>query len=106
MVKKYRANKKATKNRGTNNSHSGISSISSQFYKMRNEEIRIELEDNIRNILELNYVWKKFSLNKSFLYCEIQIEDKIELLTNNEEKEITIGNKKITLKLIKINQQI
>jgi len=101
MSKKYRANKNSTKNKASNNSHSGFSSISSQFYKMRNEEIGIEFEENIRNILELHYGWKKFSLNKSFLYCEIQFEKKIELITNNEDKEITINSKKITFRINK-----
>ena len=77
------------------------SSVSGEFYKMRNKEIGEELEDNIRNVLEIYYGWKKVSLNRKFIYCEIFIDKKIEILTSLKEEEIIIEGQSVYFKINK-----
>ena len=74
-------------------------SITSVFYQMKNIEIGQVFEKNICNILEFDYNWKNISIYKSFLYCEITYEEKTEIVTSINEKEIFINNNKIIFKI-------
>jgi len=77
------------------------SSISGEFYKMRNKEIGEELEDNIRNVLEIYYGWKKVILNRKFIYCQIFMDEKVEILTSLKEEEIIIEGQSVHFKINK-----
>lgn len=53
---------------------------------MRNKEIGIYFEENIRNILMINYGWKKKEINRKLLYCYIKYDNTSHLITNIDEK--------------------
>ena len=38
---------------------------SSEYYKMKNKDVGLNFEDNIRNILIFNYGWKKNEINRN-----------------------------------------
>lgn len=75
------------------------SSISQEFYKNQNKEIGITLEDNIRNILTIYYQWQKVPINRKFVYCEITIDKKTDIITNLNPEEILINGKIVTFKI-------
>ena len=76
------------------------SSISSSEYdKMKNKEVGLYFEENIRNILMLNYGWKNKQINRKLLYCYIKCDNDSYLITNINETKLTISNKKVTFKI-------
>ena len=78
--------------------NSGANS-SSEYYKMKNKEVGIHFEENIRNILMLNYGWKKKEINRKLLYCYIKYDDNSNLITNIEEKKLTISETIVTFRI-------
>ena len=70
---KRKRNNKAKKNAKSNSSHSkhSVSSISSQYFSLRNGEIGQDFEENIRNILIMDYNWKKRNVKRKFKFREI-----------------------------------
>ena len=82
------------KNSGANSSIS-----SSEYYKMKNKEVGIHFEENIRNILMLNYGWKKKEINRKLLYCYIKYDGNSNLITNIEEKKLTISETIVTFRI-------
>ena len=82
------------KNSGANSSIS-----SSEYYKMKNKEVGIHFEENIRNILMLNYGLKKKEINRKLLYCYIKYDGNSNLITNIEEKKLTISETIVTFRI-------
>ena len=78
-----------------------FNSTSSEFYKMNNKILGINFENNIRETLKFEYQWKNLNLNESFLYSDIKIEDKTEVITDVNENKITINDKEIIFKINK-----
>ena len=71
-----------------------FNSTSSEFYKMNNKILGINFENNIRETLKFEYQWKNLNLNESFLYSDIKIGDKTEVITDVNENKITLMIKK------------
>ena len=77
----------------SNSQKSFNSSISHEFYKIRNKEICIDFKENVRNILTIFYKWKNIPLSRKFIYCEINIDGKIDIITSIKPKQILINDK-------------
>ena len=75
------------------------SSISHEFYKIRNKEIGIDFEENVRNILTIYYKWKNIPLSRKFIYCEINIDGKIDIITSIKPEQIPINDKIVSFKI-------
>lgn len=82
-------------------SSANSSITSSEYYKMKNKEVGIHFEENIRNILMLNYGWKKQEINRKLLYCYIKYDGDSNLITNIAEKKLTISKTKVTFRINK-----
>ena len=101
--------KKLSKNMNNSNSFSSYilnkdennSTLSSEYYKIRNGEIGLDLEENIRNILFFDYNWKKGFINRKFNYREIIYKDQNNVIITGREIVLKIKNKNINFKLNK-----
>ena len=75
------------------------STLSSEYYKIRNGEIGLDLEENIRNILFFDYNWKRGFINRKFNYREIIYKGQNNVLITGREIVLKIKNKNINFKL-------
>jgi hypothetical protein len=75
------------------------SSVSSEFYKMKNKEVDTDFEKNINQILEYFYDFKKVPLNRSFLYRELEIDGKNVFIAGDQEKIIEINKRPVLFKV-------
>lgn len=90
-----------SKNHSSNRSVSYYSSkdIPSEYYKLRNGEIGLDFEENIRQILYIDYKWKKGLFNRNFYYREITVKKKTKIVLTNETIKFKIKNNNIIFKL-------
>ena len=75
------------------------STLSSEYYKIRNGEIGLDLEENIRNILFFDFNWKRGFINRKFNYREIIYKGQNNVLITGREIVLKIKNKNINFKL-------
>lgn len=71
------------------------SNISSEYYKMKNKDVGLYLEENIRNTLMLNYRWKKKNISRKLIYCDIKYDNESHIITNISGAKITISKKEV-----------
>ena len=69
--------------------------IDSQFYKVRNSEIGIDFEENIRNILYRDYKWKDGIFSRHFFFRKITCNKKSKFVIIEQSIELKLKNKKI-----------
>ena len=72
---------------------------SSEYYKMKNKEVGVHFEENIRNILMLNYGWKSKEIKRKLLYCYIKYDSASHLITNLDVTKLIISKTKVTFKI-------
>lgn len=75
------------------------SSLSSEYYTMRNKEIGINFENNVRNILKFYYGWKEIKLKRKIKARDIICENNIYMVTDIEKQELYLNGKKITFQM-------
>ena len=74
---------------------------SSEYYKMKNKDVGLNFEDNIRNILIFNYGWKKNEINRKLIYCYIKYNNVSHIVTNIAKKKLIISKEKVIFKINK-----
>ena len=93
---------KRNRSRESGSQFSNQEKFSDQFYKIRNDEISEDFEENIRQILENDYHWKRADLNRKFSYREIKVKDEndsVYIIKTNDILKLNIKNNEIILKL-------
>ena len=66
-------------------------SLSDMIPQIKNEEIGLLFEKNLRNILQTQLKWKIGEIPRKFNYREIQIGEIIKIFTAGKSEDITIG---------------
>ena len=74
---------------------------SSEYYKMKNNDVGIYFEENIRNILMVNYGWKKKKINRKILYCYIKYDDESHIITDIKKTKLNISKKEVIFNINK-----
>ena len=77
------------------------SNISREIIRHINTDKGTFFEENIRNILEFYYNWKKLNINRSFFYRKLNLENDYYILTVNNEIKINIKNEEYYFRLKK-----
>ena len=97
---------KRNRSRESGSQFSKKEKFSDQFYKIRNDEISEDFEENIRQILENDYHWKRDDLDRKFSFREIKIKDENDsayIIKTNDILKLNIKNNEIILKLNRDN---
>ena len=73
LMGKRRRSNRSNRNAKNNSFYSNrsMSNISSQYFSLRNDEIGQDFEENIRNILIMDYNWKERNIKRKFKFREI-----------------------------------
>ena len=71
----------------------------SEYYKIKNSEVGLDFERNIRNILNIYYGWEKGILERHFFFRYIIYKEKEEIIITNQKKKIKVEDKEIIYKL-------
>lgn len=85
----------------SNNTICSKKEIASEFFKFRNSEIGIDLEENVRQTLIYKYNWKESSMPRSFCFREISVKNKNKIIKTGETIEFKIKNKTVKFRLNK-----
>lgn len=95
LMGKRKRNSKAKRNTKRNYSHSNhsLSNISSQYFSLRNDEIGQDFEENIRNILIMNYNWKERNIKRKFKFREIGYRFKKIFIIIGQKKSVFINHR-------------
>ena len=85
---KRKKNNKAKQNAKSNSSHSkhSVSNISSQYFSLGNDEIGQDFEENIRNILIMDYNWKERKVKRKFKFRESRYKFKKLFIITGQKK--------------------
>ena len=75
------------------------SNISREIIRHLNTDKGTFFEENIRNILEFYYNWKKLNINRSFFYRKLNLENDYYILTVNNKIKINIKNEEYYFRL-------
>lgn len=94
MGKRKRNNKvkRNDKSYSSNSKHS-VSNISSQYFLLRNDEIGQDFEENIRNILIMDYNWKERNIKRKFKFREIHYRLKKLFIITGQKKSVFINHR-------------
>ena len=100
LMGKRKRNNNARRNSKNNCSNSclSVSNISSQYFSLRNDEIGQDFEENIRNILIMNYNWKEWNFKRKFLFREIRFKLKKIFIITGEKKSAFINHRIVYFK--------
>ena len=92
---KRKRNNKTKRNAKGNSSHSkhSVSNISSQYFSLRNDEIGQDFEENIRNILIMDYNWKERNIKRKFKFREICYRFKKLFIITGQKKSVFINHR-------------
>ena len=97
LMGKRKRNNKAKRNAKSNSSHSkhSVSNISSQYFSLRNEEIGQDFEENIGNVLIVDYNWKERNFKRKFKFREIRYRLKKLFIITGQKKSVFINLRRV-----------
>jgi hypothetical protein len=97
LMGKRKRNNKAKRNAKSNSSHSkhSVSNISSQYFSLRNEEIGQDFEENIGNVLIVDYNWKERNFKRKFKFREIRYRLKKLFIITGQKKSVFINHRRV-----------
>lgn len=93
LMGKRKRNNKARRKAKINSFHSNhsVSNISSQYFSLRNDEIGQDFEENIRNILIMDYNWKERNIKRKFRFREIRYRSQKLFIITGQKKRVFIN---------------
>ena len=95
LMGKRKRNDRTKRNTKSNSFHSNhsVSNISSQFFSLTNDEIGQDFEENIRNILIMDYNLKERNIRRKFKFREIRYRFKKLFIITGQKKSVFINNR-------------
>ena len=95
LMGKRRRSNRSNRNAKNNSFYSNrsMSNISSQYFSLRNDEIGQDFEENIRNILIMDYNWKESNIKRKFKFREISYRFKKLYIITGQKKRVFINQR-------------